>query len=462
GHHLIFDGIDRREVEPANPDQKEKPYYVPEFEIAAEDPTATVIPALKRFASAAFRRDADDETIAPYLILFQGELTKGFSFEEAYRTALAAMLCSPDFLYFKEPNGRLDDDALANRLSYFLTRTAPDTTLRAMAHSGRLTSEPGALRAEADRLIASKHFERFIRDFLDGWLDLRDIEFTTPDERLFPEFDPYLQDSMVEETRAFFRELIDSNLPVTHLVKSDFSMLNWRLAEHYEIEGVTSPTVEKVSIPAGVPRGGILSQASILKVSANGTNTSPVLRGVWINERLLGKHPASPPPGIPGVEPDIRGAETIRELLAKHRDSESCQACHEMIDPPGFALESFNPVGGWRDTFRSLGEGEKPEQTVVGSKRIRYKHGPPVDASGTLEDGRRFAGFLEFRDVISEEEDQLARALLTHLLTFSTGRKMGFSDLAEIESLVEASARQGHGVRNLFYLVLESDIFRTK
>lgn len=383
-------------------------------------------------------------------------------FEEAYRTALAAILCSPDFLYFSESEGELDDHALASRLSYFLTRTLPDKELVQAAKEGDLSTNSSSLREQADRLIASEKFHRFVKDFTNGWLDLRDIEFTTPDDRLFPEFDSFLQDSMLDETRQFFRKLIEENLSVSHLAKSDFSMLNWRLAEHYGISGVTSPVVEKTTIPSGIPRGGILSQASIHKVSANGTNTSPVLRGVWINERILGKHPAPPPPGIPGVEPDIRGAATIRELLEQHRDSVSCQSCHEMIDPPGFALESFNPIGGWRETFRSLGQGEKPEQRMVGSKQIRYKYGPPVDSSGQLPDGRQFEGFEEYRTLIAKDQDQLAKALLTHLLTFSTGRKMGFSDRAEIDTLVAESAKRGYGVRELIYLTLDSDIFRHK
>ncbi len=462
GHHLIFDGIDRREVEPSHPDHKKQSWYQPKFEVIAENPTAAIIPALTRFASAAFRRKVDEEAVAPYLILFQGELTRGFSIEDSYRTALAAILCSPEFLYFREPEGKLDDNALASRLSYFLTRTLPDDELKSAAAQNLLTSSPDMLQKQAERLIASPHFDRFIKDFTDGWLDLRDIEFTTPDDRLFPEFDMYLQDSMVEETRAFFHELIRSNLSTAHLAKSDFSMLNWRLAEHYGIEGVSSPTLERVSIPAGSPRGGLLSQASILKVSANGTNTSPVLRGVWINERILGKHPAPPPPGIPGVEPDIRGANTIRELLEKHRDSESCQACHEMIDPPGFALESFNPVGGWRETFRSLGEGEKPAEKMVGGKQIRWKYGQPVDASGILQDGRPFGGFEEYRTLIAEDENQLAKALITNFLTFSTGRKMGFSDRPEINRLVRVSAEKGHGIRDLIFLTLESEIFHQK
>lgn len=462
GHDLIFEGLQRREIEPGNPAEKEKKYYVPKFEIVSTDPTADVIPVLKRFATAAFRRPADDETIAPYLILFQGQMTAGETFESALRTALAALLCAPDFLYLNEKAGNLDDHSLASRLSYFLTRTLPDEELLKAASAGQLTEDPAALRSQATRLLDSAHFARFINDFTDSWLDLRSIEFTNPDEVLFPEFDRYLQESMVAETRAYFRELIERNLDSSHLVKSDFAMLNWRLAKHYGIDGVTAATVTKVSLPAGSVRGGFLTQASVLKVSANGTNSSPVLRGVWINERLLGKHPAPPPPGIPGVEPDIRGATTLRELLAKHRNSESCQSCHEMIDPPGFALESFDPIGGWRENFRSIGEGEKPAEKWAGDKAIRYRIGPPVDASGQLQDGRSFANYTEFRDLIAADRALLAKAFLTKLLTFASGREMGFSDRPEINSLVSKAGETGYGLRDLILLAATSEIFRHK
>lgn len=462
GHHLVFDGIDRREIEPRNPADKEKPYYVPKFEIVSANPTRDVIPALKRFASAAFRRPATDDDIAPYLILFQKEMIAGADFESALRTALAAILCSPDFLFLRERPGRLGDHALASRLSYFLTRTSPDAELLAAAAGGALARDPAALRSHAGRLLESALSDRFITDFTDAWLDLRNIEFTNPDEQLFPEFDRYLQDSMLAETRAYFRELIRANLDASHLVKSDFAMLNQRLAAHYGIEGVTSPTVTRVSLPADSVRGGFMTQASVLKVSANGTNTSPVLRGVWINERIFGKHPAPPPPGIPGIEPDIRGATTLRELLAKHRDSESCQACHEMIDPPGFALESFDPIGGWRDHFRSLGEGERPAQRNAGSKRIQWKIGPPVDASGTLQDGRVFAGYTEFRDLVAQDQALLAKAFVTKLLTFATGREMGFSDRPAINQIVAKAGESGYGIRDLVLLSVSSEIFRNK
>jgi hypothetical protein len=465
GHDLIFTGLDRREIEPSNPKHKEKKYYVPKFEIISENPVKDVLPVLKRFASHAFRRPVTDEDTAPFLILFQKEMTEGVSFEDALRTALTAILCAPDFLYLREPTkgaGTLSDFAIASRLSYFLTRTAPDTLLLSAATRGDLLTDPSHLPKEAERLMNDPRFARFLGDFTDSWLDLRSLEFTNPDETLFPEFDRYLQHSMLEETRAYFRELITENLSIDHFVKSDFAMLNWRLAKHYGIDGVDSASVEKVALPSDSPRGGLLSQAGILKVSANGTNTSPVLRGVWINERILGKHPAPPPPGIPGVEPDIRGATTLREMLAKHRNSDTCASCHQMIDPPGFALESFDPIGGWRDHFRRLGEGEKPAEIFAGAKKVSYKVGLPVDASGELPDGRPFAGFIEYRDLIAADKDLLAKAFLTKLLTFSTGREMGFSDRPEINTLVQKAAEKGYGVRDLILLTVSSEIFRRK
>lgn len=185
------------------------------------------------------------------------------------------------------------------------------------------------------------------------------------------------------------------------------------------------------------------------------------MRGVWVLERILGIHPQPPPPGISGIEPDVRGASTLRELLDKHRDSASCSACHQIIDPPGFALESFNPIGGWRDRFRSLGEGEKVN-LQINNRRVQYKTGREVDAAGQLPDGREFNGYLEFRDHLASDADTLARTLATKLLTFATGREMGFSDRSEIEHIVKESAKQGHGVSDLIHLLVTTRLFRTK
>lgn len=461
GHRLLLDGLNRVEVPPANPNERKKPWYVPKFSIESEDAADDAERVLTRVATAAFRRPAGQDDVQPYLDLFLSHSQQGATIEESLRTAVAAIFCSPDFLYLREPPGWLDDYALACRLSYFLTRTTPDAELLDAAAAGQLTTQPEVLLANTRRLLKVSQHERFLNDFTDAWLNLRDIEFTSPDQNLFPEFDAFLQDSMLKETREFVASLIADNAGVSELIRSDYAMLNNRLAQHYEIDGVTGPEIRRVPLPADSVRGGILSQASILKVSANGTNTSPVVRGVWVMERIMGQAPPPPPAGVPGVEPDIRGASTLRELLDKHRSLDSCRGCHQMIDPPGFALESFNPIGGWRTHFRSLGSGDRVDVQVDG-RRVRYRIGPQVDASGELIDGTKFSGFQEYREILARDEAALARSLATKLLTFSTGREMGFSDREAIEQIVSQAKTSGYGVRDLIESVVMSETFRRK
>ncbi len=210
-----------------------------------------------------------------------------------------------------------------------------------------------SLHAQVDRLLKDPKAAAFNESFTGQWLDLRKITATTPDDRLYPEWDELIEWSCVQETRRFFDEVLNDDLSVTNFVRSDFAILNERLATHYGIPGVKGIEFRKVKLPADSVRGGVLAQASVLKVTANGTTSSPVLRGVWVMERILGLPVPPPPPGVPAVEPDIRGATTIREQLAKHRNSESCAGCHAKIDPPGFALESFDVIGGWRERYRA-------------------------------------------------------------------------------------------------------------
>ncbi len=462
GHKLILGDLDRREIEPPNPNDKKKSYYKPKFEIRSEDESADAAKAIKRLVAYAFRRPVTDEGLAPYLALFKKEREKKEGFESALRTVFTALFSSPHFLYLREKPGRLDNLALANRLSLFLTRAMPERELLSLAYQGKLTKDPGALRKETERLLKHERFDRFLTDFTESWLDLRDMDFTTPDKKLFPEFDRALQLFMVMETEEFLRELIDSNLPVTNVVKSDFAMLNERLAKHYDIPGVTGSEIRKVKLPAGTPRGGFLSQGSVLKVTANGTNTSPVMRGLWLMERVLGETPPAPPPKVPGVEPDIRGAQSLRELLAKHRDIQSCRSCHASFDPLGFALESFNPAGGYREHYRSLNPKAPKVDRLARGRQVNYRQGPVVDASGEFEDGEAFADFRSFQQIMVKQDDVLARTLIRKLLPFATGRELGFSDRAEVERMVTESARNGHRVRDLIHLVVASSIFQSK
>ena len=460
GHNLIFGDLKRREIPPRNPAVRRRPWYKPKFEVLTKNEAVDASRAIARIATAAFRRPVKEPDVSQYVKLFQQQRTSGATFEDALRTTTIAIFCSPRFLFLQEPQGKLDDFALAARLSYFFTRTTPDATLLKLAGDGRL-SQPATLRAQTERLLKDARFARFVTDFTDTWLDLSEMDFTMPDRSLFPEFDPYLRWSMPRETRAFLRELIVSNLSVTNLVKSDFAMLNDRLAQHYGLPAVTGSTIRKVKLPADSPRGGFLTQASILKVTANGTNSSPVTRGAWVMERILGETPKPPPPGVPGVEPDIRGATTLRQQLDKHRSLVSCRSCHQKIDPPGFALESFNPIGGYRDYYRSLGKGQRVT-TMINGRRVRYRLGPDVDSSGKLPDGRKFSNYRQFRDQLAKDDNVLARTLTKKLLTFATGRELGFSDRPEIERIVRASAGRRHRIRDLVHLVVGSDIFRTK
>lgn len=422
----------------------------PIIEVSSSNPDGDAARLLRGFAAAAFRRPVDEAKVAPYVELFRSQTRKGSSFSVAMRSAAVAILCSPDFLYLREPAGKLDDFALATRLSYFLWRTSPDDELLRIAGSGRLR-DLATLRAQTDRLLSHSNSERFVADFTDGWLNLRDIDFTSPDRKLYPEFDGQLQDAMVGESRGFFRELIKANLSPLNIVQSDFAMLNRRLAEHYAIPGVTSSEIQNVKLPPDSKRGGVLTQGAVLKVSANGTTTSPVTRGAWVLERILGTPPQPPPPGTPGLEPDSRGGTTLREQLAKHRSLESCNGCHRVIDPPGFALESYDVIGGWREKFR-----------VIKKKKVNLTAGKPVDCTGELADGTKFSNFADYQKLLLAKPERITKNIAEKLLTFASGRELGFSDRNELNRIVtELSTKKG-GMRDLVYLVVGSGIFQSE
>ncbi|MCI0433276.1 MAG: DUF1592 domain-containing protein, partial [Gemmatimonadetes bacterium] len=330
------------------------------------------------------------------------------------KATLQAALCAPHFLYLNAgPAGPLDNFALASRLSYFLWSSMPDEELTRLAAKGQLR-QPALLRAQMERLLQDPKAAAFNESFTGQWLDLRKITATSPDELLYPEWDDLIEWSCVQETRRFFDEVLKHDLSVTNFVQSDFAILNERLATHYNIPGVKGIEFRKVKLPPDSVRGGVLAQASVLKVTANGTTSSPVLRGVWMLERIIGKPVPPPPAGVPAVEPDIRGATTIREQLAKHRNDTSCAKCHAKIDPPGFALESFDVIGGWRDRYRAAGDTSQERIEVVrpvtfdvpaflrdpkkrGPLKARVGLGPAVDASGQMPDGPAFADYRAFR-----------------------------------------------------------------
>ena len=327
------------------------------MEVVSDRPLVDAERILTAFTRRAFRRTVTADDVAPFVAIVQAKLAEGYSFEPAMRAALKGVLISPEFLFLRERPGKLDDFALACRLSYFLWSTMPDDELFTLAEQQKL-SRPDVLRQQVERLLASPKAAAFTENFVGQWLALREIDATEPSHILYPEFDHLLKVSMIRETELFFDEVLKNDLSLTNFVASDFTMLNGRLARHYGIPGVDGWEFQKKTLPPGSHRGGVLTMASVLKVTANGTTTSPVLRGAWVLDRILGTPPPPPPDNVPAIDPDIRGARTIREQLAKHRSIESCAACHRKIDPPGFALESFDCIGGWRDNYRATGLGE--------------------------------------------------------------------------------------------------------
>ena len=344
----------------------------------------------------------------------------------------------------------------------FCGSSLPDEELHTSGIRSEL-HEPDALSAQVERMLADPKSNRFVDNFTDQWLKLRDIDFTVPDRRLYPEYNQLLRQSTLDETHAFFRELLHHNHSVQNFVDSEFAMLNQPLAEFYGIDGVSGLQMRRVELPVDSLRGGVLTQASILKVSADGTRTSPVLRGAWVLEHLFGNPSPPPPPTVAAIESDIRGATTIREQLARHRDHETCNRCHHRIDPPGFALESFDVIGGQRDWYRTAQGGDyvrKPLHPEAPDHNVRYRRGPDVNSSGEIPDGRSFSGIREYKDLLLEDETAMARALTRQLLMYSLGRNLGYSDRPEIERIVARVKDQDFGLRSIIHEIVQSPTFR--
>jgi hypothetical protein len=428
------------------------------LEVVSKNPGADAERLLRDFTRRGFRRAVTDDDVKPLLALVKRKLAEKRSFEQAVRVGFMAAMVSPEFLFLREKPGKLDDFAFAARLSYFLWSTMPDQELFALAEQRKL-GHPDTLRRQVERMLKDPKAAAFTENFVGQWLGLRDIDFTEPSPLLYPEFDDMLKASMVKETQLFFEEVLKNDLSLTNFVVSDFSMLNGRLAKHYGIPGVEGWQFRKVPLPKDSHRGGVLTMASILKVTANGTTTSPVTRGTWILERILGTPAPRPPADVPAIEPDIRGATTIREQLAKHRQVASCAACHAKIDPPGFALESFDVIGGWRDHYRTTGRGEA---VTADGRRMPYLKGPKVDPADTLPDGRRFANIDELKQLLLNDKEQISRALTEKLLTYATGAAPSSSDKPEIEAIVKKLRDKNYGLRTLVQEIVQSKPFQNK
>ena len=455
-HKAIFGDL-KQAVLPSPSDSKR-------LEVVSSQPMVDAERILRDFARRAFRRPVTDEDIKPFLARVNSRLDQNYSFEQAMRVGLRGILVSPDFLFLREkPNvtgkagtTKLDDFALASRLSYFLWSSMPDEQLFRLAEAHKLR-EPAVLREQVERLLRDPKADAFTENFTGQWLSLRAIDATSPDRTLYPEYDDILKTASLKETKLFFDEVLKNDLSLTSFVASDFTFLNARLAKHYGIPGVEGTEMRKVTLPPGSHRGGVLTMASVMKVTANGTTTSPVLRGAWVLERILGTPPPKPPADVEAIEPDIRGATTIRDQLAKHRKIETCASCHTKIDPPGFALESFDVIGGWRDHYRALTNGGQKD-----SQGRRVRPGPAVDPGDVLSDGRRFRDIDEYKKLLLDDKDQLARSLTEKLLAYSTGAAPAKAEKPEIETIVRHLRVQKYGFKSLIHEIVQSAMFQSK
>ncbi len=420
---------------------------------------------LRRFLPRAFRRPASEEQVRAYLDLVTGHLQASpeARLEDGLHLALRRALVSPSFLYRELRPGRLDAFDLASRLSYFLTSSPPDDRLFELARNGSL-SDKSFLAGEAERLLASLRSHAFVTSFTGQWLSTRLLRGIMPDPRLLKFIDPD-REAMIDETELFFAEVLRDNLPLETFIDPGFSYRSARLNKIYggDLEGLE---MRRVTFEPGGRHGGILGLAAVMMATANGVDTHPVLRGVWLLENVFGAPAAEPPPDVPAIAPDTSGTTTMRDQLAAHRADPSCARCHDSIDPLGMLLESFDPVGRWRERYPVY---TKPPDGAEALKEEYYSTigegfalGPPVDAAGTLADGTRLEGAPDLKRYVLDRIDMFSRCLTEKLLVYASGRPLGFRDRRAVDAIVASTRAERNGFRDLIVAVTQSESFSTR
>jgi hypothetical protein len=409
--------------------------------------------SLRSFAEKAFRRPVSEEEIRRYLHLVEVEMAAGESFKSALRTALLAILCSKDFFYLVEGSAgesrlTLNEWELASRLSYFLWSTMPDEELFATARSGRLR-EPAVLRGQLSRMLNDPRAGQFKESFPYQWLQLKNVGMFAPDTNLYPDYDKYLEKSMVRETTAFFGEVLDRNLTLREFIRSDWTMVNPRLAHHYEMPVPDGDRFQRVALRAEDRRGGILTQASVLSLTSDGQRHRPVHRGKWVLESIFGKSPPPPPANVEPIEPNPVDAPkaTIRMKLEAHLTDPNCSSCHAKFDPMGFAFENYDAIGRWRS--------EEVVPHGLGTN-------PPVDASGVLPDGREFKDAAEFLDLLMDDLDSFNGTFVEKLAIYGLRRAMTLDDREDLARIAAAGRAADFRLRDLIEAFVLSDLFQKR
>ena len=417
-----------------------------------EDASPAVVAAhLRKFAQRAWRRPVAMDELQPYLKAYAAERTAGEKMKSAYHVALLGVLTSRHFTYLVEgetkPRTRLTDWEFAARLSYFLWSSMPDAKLVEAAKVGQLKG--AALKAQVNRMLADAKISRFIDDFPRQWLQLHKLGMFPPDKKLFPDYEVWLEASMREEVVHYFREVFEKNLPVDAFLQSNWTMANARLSAFYGLPEPKLAGFQRVALPASANRGGLLTMGAILGLTSDGTRHRPVHRGVWISEAVFGKSPPPPPANVDPIEPNPpdQPKATIRQKLEAHAKDANCAACHRNIDPLGLAFDQFDAIGQWR-THEHVGKG-------TGAN-------PPVNAAGTLPDGRPFRDAAQFKQLLLTDRDRFLKAFVEHLCTYGLRRVLTVDDREAVQSIVEEAKRGQYRLKDIVRAVAVSDLFQKR
>lgn len=419
-----------------------------------------VTAVITRFMERAFRRSVEKGEVDVLMSYYRKIRPTVDRFEIAIREVMAMVLVSPEFLYLVEPGGEekrsLSDYELASRLSYFLWSTMPDSALFEKAEAGQL-SDSEVLKAEVARLLRDPRAGRFVTQFTNQWLDLGSVDRVAVNPEYYEDFDVLLKAEMQEETRAFFSEILCRDLSALNFLDSDFIVVNESLSRHYGLEkGPRGSTFESVKLSHDDPRGGLLTQASIMLGNSTGEDSHPILRAVWLRERILDDPPAPPPPNVPelnGESPDMARL-SVRQQLEAHREDPSCADCHRGIDPWGVAMENFDAVGKWRDQIR---------RKVPNAKKRESWEELPVDATSELPGGIEVNGMSELKKyLVDQKREQFARALTSRMTSYALGRSLEFTDEEAIDEIASDFAASDFRLNYLINRIVESELFSTK
>jgi hypothetical protein len=406
---------------------------------------------LLRFAERAWRRPVKLDELANYLQAYRTELEADEKPADAYRLAMQGVLTSRHFIYLVEgapvARDRLNESELASRLSYFIWSSMPDEALFTAARAGTLNGE--GLQQQVNRMLADSKASRFIDDFVRQWLQLHRLGMFPPDKKLYPTYDAWLETSLRAEPVEYFREIFSKNLPIDSLIDSDWTIANARLCDFYGLPAPDSEGFQRVALKPEDHRGGLLTMGAILGLTSDGTRHRPVHRGVWVSEAIFGKTPPPPPANVDPIEPiPPTGTKiTIRQRIEAHAKNASCAACHRNIDPLGLAFDQYDAIGQWRT--------HEVVPTGMGDN-------PIVDASGVMPNGRPFQDSVQFKQLLIEDRDQIARAFIEQLCTYALRRVLTVDDQDDLK-LIEAEARKNQfRVQDIVRAVAQSELMRKR